>query len=91
MTAVALSACALAVALAGLAVALVALRRTRAAAAVERRVEAVELSVVRSVLEENPGLVDKVLDAQKRLYHGGGFLNAEKALKEARRLHGLER
>ena len=55
----------------------------------DKRIHNIEMSVVRSVMEENPNLVGKVVKTYGELYSRGGMSSAS-AMKEARRLHGLD-
>ncbi len=53
----------------------------------EQKINEIEMSVVRSVLDENPALVHEVLSTYSRIY--GTSLKSKYSMKEARRLHGL--
>lgn len=53
------------------------------------RISHIEMSVVRQVMEDSPGLVDRIIEVQRKLYRDGGFGDPIKALHESRRLHGL--
>jgi len=55
---------------------------------INRRVSRIEQSIVYQIMEETPDLVNKVVKTQNSLYGQG--LGPGAALKEARRLYGLE-
>lgn len=55
----------------------------------ERRLSQMEMSVVRSVMEQNPSFIKSVVQTQEEFYRNGGLSPGE-ALVQSRRLHGLE-
>lgn len=56
---------------------------------IHRRVERLELSAIREIHEHDPDFADKVMSTQREFYLRGGLTGAM-AMKEARRLYGLE-
>jgi hypothetical protein len=54
----------------------------------ERRISRIEISVVRQIMEESPELTTQVLKTLETLRNQQ--IMPDKALKEARRLHGLD-
>jgi len=54
----------------------------------KRRISRIEMSVVRQIMEESPELPTRVLATFDKLR--SGQIDPDKALKEARRLHGLD-
>lgn len=53
-----------------------------------RLISQIELSVVRTMMEDDPKIIGSVLDTQLKLYRSGGFV-AEEALRQAKILHGI--
>jgi hypothetical protein len=48
-----------------------------------------DMAIVQSVMEHNPDIANKVVETHRQLYLRCGYTTAG-AMREARRLHGLE-
>jgi hypothetical protein len=54
----------------------------------DARISKLEIAIVAQVMEENPQILESVLSTYERLNRT--YVNSKDALKEARRLHGLD-